>query len=183
MENRGVKNVKMIVPIFAICWLMQGCSAGQDYKAILKNSERPEAERALDAARKPDEVLAFYGVKPGDKVADIWAARGYYTALLSQVVGSQGLVYSVNPAPRPEWSDRFKKPEFANVRLITSKFETLELPQDGSLDFVLIHLNYHDLEPDIRMAMNKRIFASLRRSGVYGVIDHSAKDGTGNEHA
>lgn len=183
MKNCNVKNAKMLVPTFAICWLMVGCSATQDYKPILKHPERPETERALDAARKPEEVLAFYGVKSGDKVADIWAARGYYTALLSQVVGPQGVVYSVNPAPRPEWSDRFKKPEFANVRLVTSKFETLELPQDGSLDFVIIHLNYHDLAPDIRMAMNKRILASLKRGGVYGVVDHSAKDGTGNEHA
>ncbi|HET8563322.1 MAG TPA: hypothetical protein VFM35_05570, partial [Candidatus Binatia bacterium] len=125
MKNCSVKNAKMLVPTFAICWLMVGCSATQDYKAILKHPERPETERALDAARKPEEVLAFYGVKSGDKVADIWAARGYYTALLSQVVGPQGVVYSVNPAPRPEWSDRFKKPEFANVRLVTSKFETV----------------------------------------------------------
>ncbi len=28
----------------------------------------------LDPARKPSEVLEFYGVKQGDKVADIWAA-------------------------------------------------------------------------------------------------------------
>jgi len=57
----------------------------QDYAAALKNSERPDTERSLDPTRKPSEVLAFYGVKKGDKVADIWAARGYYTAILSQV--------------------------------------------------------------------------------------------------
>ena len=43
----------------------------QDFSAILADPERPSEERALDAARKPDEVLKFYGVKAGDKVADI----------------------------------------------------------------------------------------------------------------
>jgi predicted methyltransferase len=34
----------------------------QDFKAILANSERPVDERALDAGRKPEEVLKFFGV-------------------------------------------------------------------------------------------------------------------------
>jgi len=54
----------------------------------------------LDGARKPNEVLAFYGVKSGDKVADIYAGRDCYTAILSELVGMQGLVYSAIPAAR-----------------------------------------------------------------------------------
>ena len=155
----------------------------QDYTAALTNSERPDTERALDAARKPNEVLAFYGVKSGDKVADIWSARGYYTAILSQVVGSQGVVYSANPSSRPEFSDRWKKPIYANVRIIDGPFDKIALPQDGSLDFVIIHLNYHDLTPEVRIPMNKRILGALKRGGIYAVVDHSAKDGTGNDAA
>ncbi len=153
----------------------------QDYTAALANPERPDTERALDAARKPSEVLAFYGVKKGDKVADIWAARGYYTAILSQVVGPQGVVYSVNPSARPELAERWKNPIYANVRIVDGPFDKLALPQDGSLDFVIIHLNYHDLAPDVRIPMNKRIMGALKRGGIYAVVDHSAKDGTGNE--
>lgn len=153
----------------------------QDYTAALTNSERPDTERALDAARKPSEVLAFYGVKQGDKVADIWAARGYYTAILSQVVGPQGVVYSANPSSRPEFAERWKNPVYANVRIVDGPFDKIGLPQDGSLDFVIIHLNYHDLDPEVRIAMNKRILGALKRGGVYAVVDHSAKDGTGNE--
>ncbi|HUK39796.1 MAG TPA: hypothetical protein VLX11_02090, partial [Candidatus Acidoferrales bacterium] len=153
----------------------------QDYTAALANNERPAAERELDASRKPNEVLAFYGVKSGDKVADIWSARGYYTAILSQVVGPQGVVYSANPAARPEFSERWKQPMYANVRVIDGPFDKIALPQDGSLDFVIIHLNYHDLSPEVRIPMDRRIFAALKRGGIYAVVDHSAKDGTGNE--
>lgn len=169
--------------MMALLWTGVGSVQAQDYRAILADPERPDAERALDEARKPDQVLPFYGVKAGDKVADIFAARGYYTAILSHVVGPQGVVYSVNPNARPEWTDRYKKPQFANVRAIDGSLDKVTLPQDGSLDFVLIHLNYHDLTPEVRTAMNKRILASLKQGGVYGVVDHSAQDGTGNEAA
>ena len=161
-----------------------GCAASAtDYNAVLSNPDRPANERELDEARKPTEVLAFYGVKQGDKVADLWAGRGYYTAILSQVVGSNGLVYTVNPNSRDEVNQRWKDAKFANVRIADGPFDKLALAQDGSLDFVLIHLNYHDLAPEARIAMNKRILGALKRGGIYGVVDHSAKDGTGNDAA
>jgi len=159
-----------------------GCGATvADYQDALRRIDRIAGEQELDEARKPDEVLAFYGVKRGDKVADLWAARGYYTAILSGVVGPEGLVYSVNPTSRDEINQRWKAPKFANVRVADGPFDKIALPQDGSLDFVLIHLNYHDVDPAVRDAMNKRILASLKRGGTYAVVDHSAKDGSGNE--
>jgi len=160
----------------------------QDYKAILANPERPEDERKLDAGRKPEEVLKFFGVKPGDKVADIMAAGGYYTAILSQVVGDKGVVYSANNAfvkgfVKDKLDVRLQNPMFANVKHIDGEVDKLALPTDGSLDFVLIHLNYHDLvlKNDNRAAMNKAIFAALKPGGVYGIVDHYAKDGSGTE--
>ena len=169
---------------FCILFLIASCAATQgkpDYASILSHAERPAAERDLDATRKPAEVLSFYGVKRGDKVADIYAARGYYTAILSQAVGPEGRVYSVNPTSRQEINDRWKKPEYSNVRTVDGPIAQVALPQDASLDFVLIHLNYHDIPIGDRSAMNKRILASLKRGGIYGVVDHSAKDGSGNE--
>jgi predicted methyltransferase len=135
-----------------------GCAttrSAQDFSSTLADKERPDTERALDSTRKPNEVLG--------------------------VVGPRGTVYSVVPAVRPELADRFKNPKFANVRLVEGPLDKLALPQDGSLDFVLIHLNYHDLSPDVRIGMNKRILGALKRGGVYGVVDHSAKEGSGNE--
>jgi len=170
------------VRLLALGLTLAGCAAtAPDYATILTNPNRPQNERELDVARKPNEVLAFYGVKSGDKVADIYAGRGYYTAILSELVGMQGLVYSAIPASRSEITERWKNPSFANVRVVEGPMDKIALPQDGSLDFVLIHLNYHDLAPETRIAMNKRILASLKRGSIYGVVDHSAKDGSGNE--
>ena len=164
---------------------LTGCAATStpNYSDILANKDRPEAERALDAVRKPHEVMAFYEVKRGAKVADIFATRGYYTAILSQLVGMEGLVYSANAAPRQELHERVKQPSMANVRVIDGPFDKIALPQDGSLDFVLLHLDYHEIAPEVRGAMNKRIFAALKRGGSYGVVDHSAKEGAGDSVA
>lgn len=151
-----------------------------DYRAILSHAERPENERQLDAARKPDQVMTFYGVKSGDKAADLLAGRGYYTMILSQMVGADGLVYSTNTRPREEWSDRFKRPPFTNVRTVVGPMDKIGLPQDGSLDFALTHLNYHDLPQPARAGMNKRVLAALRKGGIYGVVDHSAREGSGD---
>jgi len=57
---------------------------------------------------------------------------------------------------------------------------TVALPTDGSLDFVLINLDYHEVDQADRAAMNKRVFAALKPGGVYGVVDHSAQDGAGD---
>jgi predicted methyltransferase len=181
MSNRFATKSRCFLGLL-LALVSAGCSAtAPDYSTILSNPDRPANERDLDAARKPNEVLAFYGVQKGDKVADLWAARGYYTAILSQIVGPQGVVYTVNPNSRDEINQRWKEPRYANVRIADGPFDKLALPQDASLDFVIIHLNYHDVAPDVRAPMNKRILASLKRGGVYAVVDHSAKDGSGNE--
>jgi predicted methyltransferase len=175
MKNSFARSAILSVLVFvsAPAW-------AQDYKAILANTERPDNERALDAVRKPEEMLGFYGVKPGDKVADLMASRGYYTAILSQVVGEKGVVYSANPTVREETRERFKNPLYANVRLLEGGMGTVALPSDGSLDFVLINLDYHEVDPADRAALNKRVFAALKPGGVYGIVDHSAPDGAGD---
>ena len=164
---------------------LAGCAAAStpNYSEILTNTNRPEAERAIDAVRKPHEVMAFYGVQGGQKVAVIFAARGYYTAILAQLVGPQGVVYSANPAPRQELHDRLKQPGMSNVRVLDGPFDKLLLPQDGSLDFVLLHLDYHEIAREVRGAMNQKIFGALKPGGSYGVVDHSAKEGVGDSEA
>jgi predicted methyltransferase len=167
--------------ILALLGFVACATSLPNYAAIVASPDRPANERELDEARKPSEVLAFYGVKNGDKVADLWAGRGYYTAILADVVGPAGVVYTQNPTSRDEINQRWKSAKFANVRVADGGFDKLTLPQDGSLDFVLIHLNYHDVAIEARPALNKAVMAALKRGGVYAVVDHSAREGSGNE--
>ena len=56
---------------------------------------RPESDTQADADRKPAETLAFAGIKPGQQVAELIPGGGYYTRLLSAVVGPKGKVYAL----------------------------------------------------------------------------------------
>src|SRR5207253_10530849 len=115
-------NVLLVISIMSFVSACSTTKRSQDYTFALSNPERPENERALDVARKPNEVLAFYSVKRSQKMTDIWAARGYYTAILSQVVGTQGVIYSAITNPRPEFSDRWYKPGYINVKVVYEQF-------------------------------------------------------------
>ena len=65
--------------------------------AAVNDDHRPAADRMRDVNRKPAESIAFAGVKPGDKVVDFLAGGGYFTRILSKVVGPQGHVYATAP--------------------------------------------------------------------------------------
>jgi len=66
-----------------------------DYQAAL--AARPTADLARDAARKPTELLAFAGIRPGDTVGDYIMGGGYFTRVLSAAVGPEGKVYAFQP--------------------------------------------------------------------------------------
>ena len=55
--------------------------------AAIASPDRPKADLERDAVARPNEVLAFLGVVPGMRVADMFSASGYYTELLARTVG------------------------------------------------------------------------------------------------
>lgn len=69
-------------------------------EAAVADPSRPDTDRQRDADRKPAEVIAFAGMKPGDKVADFMPGRGYFTRIFCKVVGDAGHVYAI-AVPRP----------------------------------------------------------------------------------
>jgi predicted methyltransferase len=150
-------------------------------------SDRSPEDRALDAGRKPGQLLAFFQIRPGMRVAELAAGGGYTAELLARVVGSGGKVYGQNSkflleryAEAP-WTQRLKKPVNANVVRLDRDFDA-PLPEDvKNLDAVLMVLFYHDtvwMKTD-RAKMNRNIFDALAPGGVFGVVDHSAKSGAG----
>jgi len=68
--------------------------------AAVNDPSRPETDRQRDALRKPAEVIAFAGIKPGDRVGELMPGRGYFTNILCKLVGDQGHVYAVSLTPQ-----------------------------------------------------------------------------------
>jgi predicted methyltransferase len=159
-----------------------------DYvRAAVDAPDRAAEDRALDGGRKPDLMLAFFGVKPGMRVAEIGAGGGYTSELLSRVVGPTGKVYGQNSPmilqkfANAPWTARLEKPALANVVRADREFDDPLPPDASSLDVVLDVLFYHDtvwIGTD-REKMNRAIFTALKPGGIYGIVDHSALPGSG----
>jgi predicted methyltransferase len=156
--------------------------------AAVSDPTRLEDQIARDADRKPAEILRLAGVKPGDKVAEIAPGGGYYTALLSRIVGDDGKIYAVAgarafpafPAAKTVFPAYLEKDPRANVVYSAQELDGLSLPEP--VDEALMILYYHDTiwSGEDRAKMNKAIFDALKPGGVYLVIDHDALDGAGD---
>jgi predicted methyltransferase len=155
--------------------------------AAVDASDRDPKDKALDAGRKPAQLLAFFGIHKGARVAELFAGGGYTTELLARTVGEGGQVFGQNTkgilekfAEKP-WSERLAKPINKNVVRVDRELDDPLPPEAKDLDAVLMILTYHDavwLGVD-RAKMNTAIFMSLKSGGVYGIVDHAAKDGAG----
>jgi predicted methyltransferase len=158
--------------------------------AAIADGARPASDRARDAGRKPAQVLAFTGVRPGDRVGDYAAGQGYFTRLFSSIVGPRGHVYAAVPAALLQYPNIVKgvadlqayARDHANVSVTTaSALDAARFPE--KLDLFWISQNYHDLKdafmgPVDMAAFNKAVFAALKPGGIYVVLDHVAKPGS-----
>lgn len=181
--------MKTLLTLFAALLAFVAPSVGTaqaDLKSILADASRPQDQRDADAGRHPEEIIRFFGIERGDKVADLLTGAGYWTRILVPLVGPEGRVYAGN---NPFFSEYFKEPfdallaepKFANVVRIDGPVDRVALPADGSLDAVIMVNAYHDLflTDEDRSALNRRVLAALKPGGVYGIVDHNAARGDG----
>jgi len=156
------------------------------------DSSRPAADTERDANRKPAETLAFAGVEPGQQIAELLPGAGYFTRIMSKVVGPSGHIYALVPAPSPnapastpDFAARIKAvaadPGYANVTVVSEPFAQLKTPVP--VDLVWTSLNYHDLHnlPGLDITVfNQMVFEALKPGGIYFILDHASEPGAGS---
>ena len=194
MKLRQMLNTLLIIPGLI---LLAGC-AGMNQKidatelaAALQAGDRADADKQRDAGRKPAEVIAFLGVTPGMTMMDLIAAGGYYSEVLAEAVGPDGIVYAQNPASVLKFRDgandramtaRLRGNRLPNVRRLDREIRDLGL-EAGSLDGVITALNLHDIynnSPDNALAALKVIKVALKSGGFIGVVDHNGNKDADN---
>lgn len=176
----------------------------QAIQKVLTSSERPSEDVKRDAARKPEKILAFAGVKSADTVLDLFAGDGWYTELFSKAVGPAGKVYAQNDEVIWRFAQEgIKKRTLDNrlpnvTRLDNIAIAKINVP-DNSVDIAFMALNYHDLfftqmMQDGKLVKlrdnvvdHKAVLATIKRvlkdDGVVIIIDHFAHPGSGYEAA
>ncbi len=159
--------------------------------AALANPARPEADSGRDADRKPAQVLSFFGVESGQSVLDMFAGGGYYTEILSAIVGESGEVTSHNNQAyvdyaRDEMTARYTEGRLTNVTHINQEVNDLDLGEER-FDTILMVLSYHDIYfnpgdgswPLIDgPKLLDNLCRSLKKGAVLGVVDHVAAAGS-----
>jgi predicted methyltransferase len=159
--------------------------------AAIADANRPAADKERDANRKPGAVLQFAGIKPGDTVAELLPGGGYFTRLISGIVGGGGHVYALVPAPAldapantPDFSARVRAlaadPHYSNVSVVSEPFSQLATPVP--VDVVWTSQNYHDLYnfPGLDVTVfNQMVFQALKPGGIYLILDHAGAPGSG----
>ena len=160
--------------------------------AAVADKGRPDADTKRDANRKPAEVVAFAGVKPGMTVEELFPGGGYYTRIFSKVVGPKGKIFLVTPVQmkdrgRPgspttgQTSDKLAA-EVGNAIVVWQPADNPAAPE--KVDMVFTADNYHDYRnPGFGGAdmakFNKAVFDSLKPGGVYIIEDYEAVPGAG----
>ena len=152
-----------------------------------ENNPRSDVDRRLDAGRKPGEVLGFLKINAGQRVGELFAGTGYTTELLGRTIGEHGKVFAQNSKEvldkfaRGPLTERLKKPVLQYVVMLETPHEDPFPPDARGLDVVLSILNYHDYvwQKVDRAKLNAAVFAALKPGGFYGIVDHSAAQGSG----
>jgi predicted methyltransferase len=171
-------------------------SAADLYDAAVAHAGRSAADVKRDALDHPADVLRLTGIKPGMQVADVLAGDGYYSELLSLLVGPKGKVLSINNAAFDGWSDGPRQARLAGNRLPNVLHQTFDLNDmhlaAASLDAILLIKVYHDLywvDPEgvwPKVDTNRvltQVASALKPGGTLLIVDHSAKAGTGSSQA
>jgi predicted methyltransferase len=159
-------------------------------KAAVADPVRPAPDVARDGLRKPGEVLAFSGVKPGDTVVELLPGGGYFTRIFSKAVGPSGQVITVSPLKPGEEKAAGPKgvagdPAYSNVS--AAPLDGPGLAALPKADVLFTAQNYHDfhlakLHIDVP-ATDRALFAALKPGGVLIVEDHVAAAGAPVETA
>jgi predicted methyltransferase len=164
-------------------------AGGGNLATALASADRPAADKARDADRKPAELMQFFGVKPGMTTVDIIALGGYVTEVLSVAVGPNGKVYAQNPPVALQLREGlYAKERLANNRLPNVVRVDGDLPATsqiapGSVDVAITMMNYHDVRnrsPEVAVGFLKAVHTMLKPGGVLGVTDHVGNDGADN---
>ena len=164
------------------------------YASAISDDARSEADVARDAGRNPAAVLEFFSIEPGMAVLDMFSGGGYYSEIVSRVVGRDGRVVShTNSAygqfVGDEATNRYADDRLTNVDVLLAENNELSLPAD-EFDAVLLILSFHDffyVDPNNGWPkidgpqLLAELYQAMKPGAVLGVIDHYAEKGSPRE--
>lgn len=179
---------------------------GEHLASVLAGEHRSADNKARDAHRHPAETLAFFDVRPEHTVVELWPGGGWYTEILAPYVKDAGKLsvtvsdpngpegyYGTGQAQKMLQAFEDQKDVLGAVGHVVvpqeisfdeagkvSKIEILpfELAPEGTVDVVLTFRNSHGWHNrGATETIYGAAFKALKPGGVFGVVQHRAKEG------
>jgi predicted methyltransferase len=146
-----MKKLRLLGTLAATAFLANAVlaagAAPADIAKAVADASRPKVDTDTDALRDPADTLAFAGVKPGMVVGELFPGGGYFTRMLSDLVGPKGKVYGIE---NTGWKGAVEADQEVvadlkrdNIIIDPESFGHFTLPQ--KIDLFWITQNYHDL--------------------------------------
>lgn len=154
-------------------------------KAAIADERRTEAEKARDDNRRPLETLKFFRLEHDMTVLELLPGGGWYTKILGPVLEEKGKLYLSIGTSRAE--KLIEAPGFGSSEVIPYDGITRSVTEERRytlpeisfgvrrVDLVLTFRNMHNFDQTGRDNLNKAVFESLKKGGLYGVIDHTRR--------
>lgn len=164
------------------------------YAAAVANPDRLEGDYERDAGRKPEQVLELFGFGQGMTVLDMFSGGGYYSELISHVVGPEGAVIAHSNKAYlnfvgEEFTARHADGRLANVEVLMAENNELSL-NEGEFDAIMLALSFHDLyydDPESgwpkidESKLLAELHKGLKDDGFIAIVDHYAAAGAATE--
>ncbi len=189
-----MSRCKPIVSLFFCACLSSFVVWSDPVKEAVSKPGRIQTDLKRDKRSRPQDIIPFLNLKPGDRVVDIFGSGGYYSELLASMVGEQGEVLLHNNRGFRAWginilNDRFTARDIGNITQHDREIADLDLGTDN-LDAAIMVMAYHDMyvipsryngekyvpigpPADIKHLMTQ-IYSGLKAGARFVVIDHAA---------
>lgn len=127
-------------------------------------------ESSRDAWQKPQAVVDWLALKPGQVVADIGAASGYFSRPMARAVAPSGWVFAVEIEPGffAPLHRLAAEQKVHNLATVLASAEGPNLPEN-SVDLIFLCDTLHHIES--RPAYYQVLLRSLKPGGRIAVVD------------
>ncbi|MBS0447428.1 MAG: class I SAM-dependent methyltransferase [Proteobacteria bacterium] len=155
--------------------------------AVIAGPQRPDADKARDAARHPQATLTYFGLAANQTIVEITPGGGWYTRILAPFVRDHGHYYAALDPSDSDEARRDKAAFEANFVAHPATYGRVHvggLPTDGAFtdiappggaDRVLTFRNLHNWMKDGTLdEMLRGFYAVLKPGGVLGIEEHRA---------
>ncbi len=165
-----------------------------NWEAALKGQHRSEKNVARDVYRHPKETLEFFGLKEDMTVVELSPGGGWYTEILAPLLAEKGSYYAAHGSPNGSAYSRralggylrkLGEDEDTYGKVVVTTLappSSVVIAPAGTADMVLAFRNIHSwMGGDVLAETFVAAYDALKPGGVFGIVQHRAKDGRDEE--